>query len=147
MVTRIVLIMSIIVPSSHTGIEAWLNSKTYTTIVYCTRALVAMQGYRTNTEYTGSLGYNLVFYITSRIGWVSLTGIFRYNRCRRNPGILRKITPRLVIYLLGIKTFRRDQRLQLHNFFMVFKRVPRWDNIGLTINIREKPPVILNKLH
>ena len=46
----------------------------------------------------------------------------------------RKINPRLVIDLLGIKTFiRRDQRLQLHNFFMVFKRVPRWDNIGSTI--------------
>ena len=29
-----------------------------------------MQGYCTNTEYTGSLGYNLVCYITSRIRWV-----------------------------------------------------------------------------
>ena len=35
----------------------------------------------------------------------------------------------------GHKTFRWDQkRLQLHNnFFMVFRRVPRWDNIGSTI--------------
>ena len=34
-----------------------------------------MQGYHTNTEDTGSLGYNSVCYITSRIGWVSLKGI------------------------------------------------------------------------
>ena len=45
----------------------------------------------------------------------------------------RKNNNRLVIDLLGIKTFRWDQRLQLHNFFMVFKRVRRWDNIGSTI--------------
>ena len=31
-----------------------------------------MQGYRTNTEDTESLGYNSLCYITSRIGWVSL---------------------------------------------------------------------------
>ena len=40
--------------------------------------LIVMQGYHTNTEGTGSLGYNLVCYITSRIGWVSLKGIYRY---------------------------------------------------------------------
>ena len=50
-----------------------------------------MQGYRTNTEYTGSLGYNSVCYITSRIRWVSLKGIYRY-RCRRNPGKLYNST-------------------------------------------------------
>ena len=38
-----------------------------------------MQGYRTNTEDTGSLGYNSVCYVTSRIGWVSLKGIYRYR--------------------------------------------------------------------
>ena len=36
-----------------------------------------MQGYHTNKEDTGSLGYNSVCYITSRIGWVSLKGIYR----------------------------------------------------------------------
>ena len=46
-----------------------------------------MQGCRTNTEYTGSLGYKSVCYIKSRIGWVSLRGIFRY-KCRRNLGKL-----------------------------------------------------------
>ena len=30
------------------------------TLVYCTISLIAMHGYRTNTEYTGSLGYNSV---------------------------------------------------------------------------------------
>ena len=80
--------MSIIVPSSHTRIGAWVNSKMGgNLLVYCTISLIAMQGYRTITEYTGSLGYNSVCYITSRIGWVSLKGIFRY-RCRRNPGKL-----------------------------------------------------------
>ena len=54
-------------------------------LVYCTISSISMQGYRTNTKYTGGLGYNSVFYITSRIGWVSLKGMFRY-RCRRNPG-------------------------------------------------------------
>ena len=29
--------------------------------VYCTKSLIAMHGYRTNTEYTGSLGYNSVY--------------------------------------------------------------------------------------
>ena len=33
-------------------------------------SLIFMQGYCTNTEYTGSLGYNSVCYITSRIRWV-----------------------------------------------------------------------------
>ena len=37
-----------------------------------------MQGYHTNTEDTGSLGYNSVCYITSRNGWVSMKGIYRY---------------------------------------------------------------------
>ena len=41
-------------------------------------SLNVMQEYRTNTEYTGSLGYYSVCYITSRIGWVSLKGIYRY---------------------------------------------------------------------
>ena len=34
-------------------------------LVYCTIPLVAMQGYHTNTEDTGSFGYNSVCYITS----------------------------------------------------------------------------------
>ena len=56
-VTSIVLLLSIIVPSRHTGIGAWVNSKLYTSILY---NLILMQGYCTNTEYTGSLGYNSV---------------------------------------------------------------------------------------
>ena len=63
--------MSIIVPSSHIRIGAWVNP-----LVYCTISLIAMEGYRTNTEYTGSLGCNSACYITSRIGWVSLKEIY-----------------------------------------------------------------------
>ena len=40
-------------------------------------------------------------YITSRNGWVSLKGIFRWYICRRDPST----------YLLGIQTFRWDQLL------------------------------------
>ena len=40
------------------------------TLVYCIISLIVMQEYCTNTEHTGSLGYNSVCYITSRIGWV-----------------------------------------------------------------------------
>ena len=56
-------------------------------VVYCTIPLIAMQGYDTNTEDTGSLGYNSVCFFTSRIGWVSMKEIYRY-RCRRDPGKL-----------------------------------------------------------
>ena len=114
-------LLSIIVPSRHTGIGAWVNSKLYISILY---NLIVMQGYCTTTEYTGSLGYNSVSdgclkknqnrctrlwgektnvktfrwdqrlqsfkekserYITSRNGWVSLKGIFRWYICRRDP--------------------------------------------------------------
>ena len=75
--------MSIIVPSNHTRIGAWLNSKMSgrNPLVYCTIIpLIAIQGYHTNTEEdTGSWGYNSVCYITSRIGWVSMKGIYRYR--------------------------------------------------------------------
>ena len=51
------IIARIIVPSRHTGIGAWVNSKLYTSILY---NLILIQGYCTTTEYTGSLGYNSV---------------------------------------------------------------------------------------
>ena len=85
MVTSIVL-LSIIVPSRHTGIGAWVNSKMYISILYntinCHPTVFTKKkkkngpkpsehppvvGEKTNTEYTGSLGYNSVFrvcYIT-----------------------------------------------------------------------------------
>ena len=104
-----------------------------------------MQGYRTHTTYTGSLGYNSVRYFTSRIGWVSLKGLFRY-RC--NPGKLYKTSskdqPPPSNRSQGIKTFRWDQRLHLHNFFMVYLNgYPDEITLGQQYNIREKPPVIL----
>ena len=54
-VKRMVL-MSIIVPSNHTRIGAWVNSKMSgrNLLVYCTNPLTVMQGYHTNTEDTGS---------------------------------------------------------------------------------------------
>ena len=48
--------MSIIVPSNHTRIGAWVNTKVSgrDPLVYCTIPLITMQGYHTNTEDTGS---------------------------------------------------------------------------------------------
>ena len=82
--------MSIIVPLNYT--RAWVDSKMYgrDPLVYCTIPLIDLQGYHTNTEDTGSSGYNLVCYITSRDGWVSLRGIYRWYICRRGPGKLYK---------------------------------------------------------
>ena len=53
--------MSIIVLliSNHTRIGAWVTRKNVG--VYCTISIIAMHRYRTNTEYTGSLGYNSVY--------------------------------------------------------------------------------------
>ena len=81
--------MSIIVSSNHTRIGAWVTSKISgrNPPVYCTIPLIAMQGYQTKTEDTISLDYNSICYITSRVGWVSMKGIFKY-RCRRDPGKL-----------------------------------------------------------
>ena len=56
-------------------------------------------------------------YITSRNGWVSLKRIFRWYNV---DVILVHIKTRLD--LLGIQTFRWDQRLQLQNFFMALGR-------------------------
>ena len=62
--------MSIVVPSNHARIGAWVNSKMSgrNPLVYYTIQLIAMQ--HTNTEDTGSWGNNSVCCITSRIGWV-----------------------------------------------------------------------------
>ena len=82
--------MPIIVSSNHTRIGAWVNSKVSgrNPLVYsCTIPLIAMQGYHTKTEDTGSSDYNSICYITSRIGWMSMKGIYKY-RCRRDPGKL-----------------------------------------------------------
>ena len=53
---RILVLMSIIVPSNHTRMGAWVNSKMSgrNPLVYCTIPLIAIQGYHTNTEDTGS---------------------------------------------------------------------------------------------
>ena len=61
--------MSIIVPSRHTGTGAWVNSNLYTSILYNFINFHARVLYK-HTGYMGSLGYNSVCYITSRIRWV-----------------------------------------------------------------------------
>ena len=65
-----------IVPSNHTRIGAWVNSKMSgrNPPVICTNPLIAMQGYQTKTEDTISSDYNSICYITSRIGLVSIKG-------------------------------------------------------------------------
>ena len=70
--------MSIIVPSNHTRIGTWVNSKISgrNPPVSCTIPLIVMQEYHTNAEDTESLGYKSVCYITSTIGWVSMKGIY-----------------------------------------------------------------------
>ena len=82
--------MSIIVPSNHTGIGAWVNSKMSgrNPLVYCIIPLIAMQEYHTKTEDTRGLDYNSICYIISWIGWVSMRGTYKYRRCRRDPGKL-----------------------------------------------------------
>ena len=50
--------MPIIVLSNHTRIGAWVTIK-FRGILY--NIIIAMHGYRTNTEYTGSLGYNYAY--------------------------------------------------------------------------------------
>ena len=45
--------------------------------IYYTIPLFGMQGYHTKTEDTGSLDYNSICYITSRIGWMSMKGIYK----------------------------------------------------------------------
>ena len=61
--------MSIIVQSRHTGIGAWVNSNLYISILYNFINFHA-RVLNKHTEYTGSLGYNSVCYITSRIRWM-----------------------------------------------------------------------------
>ena len=48
--------MSIIVSSNYTRIGAWVNGEMSgrNPLVYCTIPSIAMQGYHTNTEDTGS---------------------------------------------------------------------------------------------
>ena len=121
--------LPIIVPSRHTGIGAWVNSKLYTSILY---NLILMQGYCTNTEYTGSLGCNPVMggkQMSKRLGRIKGCKIFkekseRYITCSGNGWVSLKgisggiyvdvilVHIKIRLDLLGIQTFSRwDQRL------------------------------------
>ena len=61
--------MSIIVPSNHTRIYTWVNSimSGRNPLVYFMIPLIAMQGYHTNTEDTGSLRVTTKF-VTLHLG-------------------------------------------------------------------------------
>ena len=138
--------MSIIVPSNHTRIGAWVNSKTSgrNSPVYCTSRLIAMQGYQTKTEDTISLDYNSICYITSRIGWVSMKGVFKYT-CRRDPGKLynnylkkNQSTPRPSEHppVMGGKMSKRlggIKGCKYKTSSWHSNRFPDADNIGLTV--------------
>ena len=70
--------MSIIVPSNHTRIGAWVSSKMsgrnpLNSILYNSINSHARISHKHRK------GYNPVCYITSRIGWVSMKGIYRYR--------------------------------------------------------------------
>ena len=87
--------MSIIVPSRHTGIGAWVNSNLYTSILYNFINFHARVLYKHRIH--GKLGLQQKRLggikgckvlkeksercITSRNGWVSLKGIFRWYIC------------------------------------------------------------------
>ena len=82
---------SAIEPYKNRG--AWVNSKISgrNPPVYCTIPLIAtsIQRYQTKTEdTTSSLDYSSICYITSRIGWVSMKGIYKYRCTRHDPGKL-----------------------------------------------------------
>ena len=78
---------STIEPYKNRGLGKQYNVGQNHPVLYCTIPLNAMQGYQTKTEDTTSLDYNSICYVTSRIGWASMKGIFKY-RCRRDSGKL-----------------------------------------------------------
>ena len=156
--------MSTIVPSSHTGTGAWVNSKMYTSILYNIINYDASV-YRTNTEYTGSLGTQFV--ITLHLGsggchWWSLgqqyimSGVnLRKGKCVCVLCVFKETSERICTFWASpsqgggghIKTFRWDHRLQRQKkLFMAFKRVPDGINskIGSTVSFRgeaRSPPL------
>ena len=71
----------IIVPSNHTKIGAWVNSKLsgIDLSLHCTITLIALLTIinKIKTKDTISLNYNSLCYITSR---VSMKGIYNKNR-------------------------------------------------------------------
>ena len=67
-------------PSKHTKIGAWVNSKMSgkpTVILYNYIDRHAGTPNKTKTNDTISLDYSSLCYIASRIGWVSMKGIYK----------------------------------------------------------------------
>ena len=109
--------MPIILPSNHARIGAWVNSKisARNPLVYCTIPFIAMQGYHTKTEDTGSLDYNSICYITFRVGRVSMKFVVGGigNLARRGPSAVieiretRLVTPVMcILYFAFTKRYR-----------------------------------------
>ena len=72
--------MSIMVPSNHTRIGAWVNSKIVgeksTSILY--NSINRHAGISHENRRHGKLGlHNSICYVASRIGWVSMKGIYK----------------------------------------------------------------------
>ena len=142
MVTSIIVLLSIIIPSRHTGVGAWVNSKMYISLLYniinC-HARVFYEKNRTNLDlHSASTVMYGIFYILYFLGLLP-------RACG-----LKKIRTRLDLLSIpqsrgkNVKTFRWDHRLQIRNLFMAFKRVPPVVvTLGQQYNIGEKPTVIL----
>ena len=81
-----------------------------------------MQGYCTNTEYTGSLSYNSVCYITSRIRWV-----FKEKSEQMYPVMGKKKKKRLG-GIKGCKVFKEKSEgyITSRNGWVSLKGIFRW---------------------
>ena len=90
-----------------------------------------MQGYHTNTEDAGSLGYNSVCLITSRIGWVfKEKSVFLFKE--KSERILLSI-PQSGKKKKKVKTFRWDHMLQIQTSSWHLNRFPDGSKIGSTV--------------
>ena len=71
--------MSIIVRSNHTRVGAWENSKMSgrSPLVVLYNSINRHAGISHKNRRQGSLDYNSICYIISRIGWVSMKGIYK----------------------------------------------------------------------
>ena len=151
--------MSIIVPSSHTRMGAWVNNKnvgeksTINSILYnIINCHARISHTKKNKKNTGSLGYNSVCYLTSRIGWVSNKGDFRY-RCRIILGnctepFVTKDQPPPCNRPSGHK--KHSGEIKVYNYITsswYLNGYPEGITLGQQHNIREKVPRYTAYLH
>ena len=99
--------MSIIVPSSHTGIGAWVNNKMYTSIQYNIINYYSSVVHKPRVH--RKLGNSVCYYITSRIGWVSLLVVIlgqQYNVGEK---------PTVILYTCCINHHAKQTIITQHN--------------------------------